>query len=87
MQFQPPLPYDKKTAIDSIFYAGAVKVFLKFKSPFWAYENKLPKIGYNDTDRENGGTGVSDDILRAVSLGYWRDQILRFRTDVLVLEN
>ena len=66
MQFSPRLPYEKKIALDALNYFGSVKVFLKFSRPFWSERNKLPIIHYNSTSRLNGGTGISDDILRIV---------------------
>ena len=66
MQFSPRLPYDKKIALDALNYFGSVKIFLKFSRPFWSERNKIPIILYNSTSRKNGGTGISDDILRIV---------------------
>ena len=68
MQFSPHLPYKKKIALDALTYFGSVKIFLKFSRPFWSEHNKLPIIHYNSTSRKNGGTGISDDILRIVEL-------------------
>lgn len=68
MQFSPRLPYEKKIALDALNYFGSVKIFLKFSRPFWSERNKLPIIHYNSTSRKNGGTGISDDILRIVEL-------------------
>ena len=67
MKFRPPLPYDKKIALDALNYFGSVKIFLKFTRPFWAESNRIPIIHYNSTSRKNGATGISDDILRIVS--------------------
>merc|ERR1712142_1367208 len=64
MKFDPPLPYMKKYALDSLNYWGSVKIFLKFSRPFWAFKNKLPIIQYGNMSTINGATGVSDDILR-----------------------
>ena len=64
MKFQPPLPYMKLNAVRSLEYLGSVKVFLKFKTAFWAEENKIPRIRYNDPEKKNGATAVSDDLLR-----------------------
>ena len=66
MTFEPPLPYMKKYAIDSLNFFGSVKIFLKFTKPFWAYKNKLPIIKYGNMSTVNGGSGISDDILRMV---------------------
>ena len=66
MQFRPRLPYEKKIALDALNYFGSVKIFLKFSRPFWSELNKIPIIHYNLTSRKNGGTGISDDILRIV---------------------
>ena len=66
MQFSPRLPYEKKIALDALNYFGSVKIFLKFSRPFWSERNKIPIIHYNSTSRRNGGTGISDDILRIV---------------------
>ena len=66
MKFSPRLPYDKKIALDALNYFGSVKIFLKFSRPFWSERNKIPIIHYNSTSRRNGGTGISDDILRIV---------------------
>ena len=67
MDFSPKLPYLKRNALDSLRYFGSVKVFLKFSRPFWAEPNKIPIIYYNSSEHTNGGTGVSDDVLRVVS--------------------
>ena len=67
MEFEPPLPFMKKFSIDRLNYFGSVKIFLKFSRPWWAFENKLPIIKYGDISTTNGGSGFSDDILRAVS--------------------
>jgi len=64
MTFDPPLPYMKEHAIDSLNYWGSVKIFLKFTRPFWAYKNKLPIIRYGNMSTVNGAVGISDDILR-----------------------
>ena len=34
MNFEPPLSYSKKTALDSLFYFGSVKIFLKVRNIF-----------------------------------------------------
>ena len=64
--FRPDIPYAKKIALDSLMYFGSVKVFLKFSKPFWAEKNKILPIFYNSTKNKNGGTGISDDLLRIV---------------------
>ena len=66
MTFDPPLPYMKKHALDSLNYWGSVKIFLKFTRPFWAFKNKLPIISYGNMSTVNGATCTSDDILRQV---------------------
>ena len=38
---------------------NCVKVFLAFRTPFWAYENKIPPIPF-DSRSENGGSGITD---------------------------
>ena len=69
MNFSPPLPYLKQHALKSLEYMGAVKIFLKFRSAFWAKENNLPtRIPYSGFGSENGQYAVSDDILRYVSI-------------------
>ena len=67
MEFNPSLPYLKKIALDALNYFGSVKVFLIFSRPFWAEPNKIKAINYNSTTEKNGGSGVSDDLLRVVS--------------------
>ena len=66
MKFDPPLPYMKRHALDSLEYTGSIKIFLKFKSAFWARDNKIPAIAYGGLFEKHGGTAVSDDILRQV---------------------
>merc|ERR1719334_2640685 len=70
MKFQPPLPYMKLNAVRSLEYLGSVKVFLKFKTAFWAEENKIPRIRYNDPEKKNGATAMSDEecIERALEM-------------------
>ena len=68
MKFEPPLSYTKKHAVDALEYFGSVKIFLKFKTPFWASKNKLPTIEYGNKNTISGATAVTDDILRTVSL-------------------
>ena len=70
MEFDPPLPYFKKLAIDSLEYFGSVKIFLKFKRPFWAEKNKIPSMLYDSKNEINGATGVSDDILHTVRTAF-----------------
>ena len=67
MAFEPPLPFLKRKAIDDVEFFGSVKVFLKFRKPFWASKNKLPIIRYGNMSTVNGGSAFSDDILRTVS--------------------
>ena len=67
ISFTPDLPYSKKLALDTLKYFGSVKVFLIFSRPFWAEPNKIKAINYNSTTEKNGGSGVSDDLLRVVS--------------------
>ena len=69
MEFNPSLPYLKKIALDALNYFGSVKVFLKFSRPFWSEPNKLKVINYDSKTQPNGGTGISDDLLRIVSTG------------------
>ena len=73
MEFNPSLPYLKKIALDALNYFGSVKVFLKFSRPFWSEPNKLKVINYDSKTQPNGGTGISDDLLRIVST-YKTDQ-------------
>ena len=85
MQFSPRLPYEKKIALDALNYFGSVKIFLKFSRPFWSERNKLPIIYYNSTSRKNGGTGISDDILRIVQLSSSEHSFNCHITDLLPL--
>merc|ERR1712142_983118 len=64
MKFDPPLPFMKTYALDSLNYFGSAKIFLKFSRPWWATKNKLPVIKYGGLDTINGASGHSDDILR-----------------------
>jgi len=65
MSFSPPLPYMKQHALKSLEYMGSVKIYLKFRSAFWAKENNLPtRIPYFGFGSGNGQSAVSDDILR-----------------------
>ena len=66
MSFSPPLSYSKKLALDSLFYFGSVKIFLKFSRAFWSQPNRLPIISYNSSTQQNGASAVSDDIIRTV---------------------
>merc|ERR1712080_783787 len=64
IQFLPPLPYSKQIAMKSLDYFHSVKVFLTFTRPFWAEENKAPKIRFADIgDGLSGGTGITDNLL------------------------
>ena len=66
MSFSPPISYSKKLALDSLFYFGSVKIFLKFSRPFWSEPNRLPIILFNSSTEQNGASAVSDDIIRTV---------------------
>ena len=70
MAFEPPLPFLKRKAIDDVEFFGSVKIFLKFRKPFWASKNKLPIIKYGNMSTVNGGSALSDDILRMVSTSF-----------------
>lgn len=77
ISFTPDLPYSKKLALDTLKYFGSVKVFLIFSRPFWAEPNKIKAINYNSTTEKNGGSGVSDDLLRVVSsIAVWGSPIM-----------
>ena len=62
--------------MESVFYFNSAKVFLNFKTPFWAYEtnNDVPLIPFNDTQHgvanndsvKNGAACISDDFLKQV---------------------
>lgn len=67
MNITPHIPFDKKIALDALSYFGSVKIFLKFSRPFWAEENEIKPIYYNSTIHKNGGSAVSDDLLKLVS--------------------
>ena len=66
IQFFPPLPNNKKLALNSFHFMNSVKVFLAFKTPFWEKETKLPPIPYNSSHRVNGGSVVTDLANRVV---------------------
>ena len=70
MAFEPSLPFMKRQAIDDVEFFGSVKIFLKFKTPFWATKNKLPIIKYGNMSTVNGGSASSDDILRMVRTSF-----------------
>ena len=78
LEFDPPLPFRKQNAMESIFYFSSAKVFLNFKKPFWAdIPNNVPRIPFDD-DQEgippsksndstiNGAVCISDDFLKQV---------------------
>ena len=67
MEFQPPLGYNKKHALDTLFYFDSVKIFLVFSRPFWSEPNNLPIIPYNSSSEQNGASAISDDLARVVS--------------------
>ena len=69
IKFTPDLSQKKKDAIGALEYMGSVKIFLKFKEPFWAKKNKIPIIRYdeNQLPEDGGAAALSDDILKAVS--------------------
>ena len=67
IEFSPDLPYMKKIAMDALYYMGSTKIFLKFSRPFWSEQNDIRTIKFNTTDH-NGGGGLSDDLLRIVSI-------------------
>ena len=86
ISFTPDLPYSKKLALDTLKYFGSVKVFLIFSRPFWAEPNKIKPINYNSTTEKNGGSGVSDDLLRVVSsIAVWGSQIMTSHNTGLTL--
>jgi len=66
IKFSPPLAYNKTIALNSFHYVNSVKVFLAFKTPFWASENKVPAISFNSTTSPNGGQGKTDLPIRNV---------------------
>ena len=68
MKFDPPLSYNKKTALDNLIYFDTVKIFLVFSRPFWSEPNNLPIIPYNSSTEQNGGSAISDDLARMVPM-------------------
>ena len=69
MEFDPPLAYNKKTALENLIYFDTVKIFLAFSRPFWSEPNNLPIIPYNSTTDQNGANAISDDLARSVREG------------------
>ena len=66
MEFHPPLTYNKKNALDNLYYFDSVKIVLAFSRPFWAEPNNLPIIPYNSSSEQNGASAISDDLARVV---------------------
>ena len=75
LEFDPPLPFRKQNAMESIFYFSSAKVFLNFKTPFWAdTPNNVPRIPFDDIQigvpyndsTINGAVCISDDFLKQV---------------------
>ena len=66
MEFQPPLDYKKKNALDTLSYFDSVKIFLVFSRAFWSEPNDLPIIPYNSSKEQNGASAISDDLARVV---------------------
>ena len=76
LEFVPPLPFRKQNAMESIFYFSSAKVFLNFKTPFWAdIPNNVPRIPFDDDQGANidsndttinGAVCISDDFLKQV---------------------
>ena len=66
MEFQPPLDYKKKNALDTLSYFDSVKIFLVFSRAFWSEPNNLPIIPYNSSNEQNGASAISDDLARVV---------------------
>ena len=66
MKFSPPLPYNKKYALNSFHFMNSVKVFLAFHSPFWANTTKIPPIQFDSSTTVNGGTGITDLPIRSI---------------------
>merc|ERR1719342_938424 len=74
LKFDPPLPFRKQNAMESIFYFNSAKVFLNFKKPFWneTDKNLVPRIPFDDTQPGvpneesviNGAACISDDFLK-----------------------
>ena len=86
MEFNPSLPYLKKIALDALNYFGSVKVFLKFSRPFWSEPNKLKVINYDSKTQPNGGTGISDDLLRIVSIKLIRMDSYSYHNIIIKME-
>jgi len=68
IDFTDPLPYTKRLALDQLHYNSATKIFMKFKTAFWAKENKIPTILYGKVEegQRAGGTGITDGILSQI---------------------
>merc|ERR1719342_518682 len=74
LEFDPPLPFRKQNAMESVFYFSSAKVFLNFKTPFWAdIPNNVPRIPFDDVQDPNissndstinGAVCISDDFLK-----------------------
>jgi len=69
IEFTNPLPYMKKMSMKNIKYMNAAKIFLKFKSAFWAKaeNNKAEPILYGEYEgKRAGATGITDNHLSQV---------------------
>eukprot|EP00090_Calanus_glacialis_P023079 TRINITY_DN35516_c0_g1_i1.p1 TRINITY_DN35516_c0_g1~~TRINITY_DN35516_c0_g1_i1.p1 ORF type:complete len:339 (-),score=49.14 TRINITY_DN35516_c0_g1_i1:223-1215(-) len=66
IKFSPRLAYNKTYGMDSLHYLNSVKVFLAFTKPFWAEDNKIPAIPFNSTTTQNGGSGITDLLIRNI---------------------
>ena len=66
MHFHPPLAYNRRNAMDSLYYFDSQKIFLAFSKPFWSEPNKLPIIPYNSSTQQNGASAIGDDLTRLV---------------------
>jgi len=66
IEFTKPLPYLKKMALKNLKYVNAAKIFIKFKSAFWAKaeNNKAEPILYGEyPGKKAGATGIMDNHL------------------------
>ena len=72
IKFSPLLDYAKQYALDSFHYMTSVRVFLAFKTPFWASStnNTAPPIPFYDCTSDNckprGGSGITDLPIRNI---------------------
>ena len=69
--FDPPLPFRKQNAMESIFYFNSAKVFLNFNEPFWASDanNNIPAIPFDDPGLEGTTNGAA-----CIRLGFNKDK-------------